>query len=426
MRHQAEGTRPSWRLILAITIGNGFELYDFTLFSFFALTLAEVFFPENTPMTALLFTLSTFGAGFVTRPLGSVIIGAFADRVGRGRAITVSFALMMAGTAIVALCPGYESIGLFAPLLLLVGRLVQGFGLGGEIGPTTVLLWESAGEGRRNRFVGFQMASQGASAALGALAALALRGVFSEAEILAGAWRIPFLAGLVIGPFGLYLRATMRQEPTGGRRQARPLRLAFVEYRRQVVAGLLLIMTFSTSSYVIVFYVPTYLVHMIGLAPSSALLAGVVAGIVMLAVAPAVGILADRSGVLKPFVLVAALGTALFVLPVFWLMLHGAPLWGILAGVAVLVLFNAIGAGPGLALILTAFPPGARATGLSTAYGLGIAVFGGFAQFIVTALIAMTGEPTAPAWYVMAAAAISLAGVALIRPARLADAACAA
>lgn len=405
--------RPSPRAVLALLAGNGLELYDFTLFSFFSLTLARVFFPASGDWTGLVLVLSTFASGFVTRPLGGLVFGAYADRHGRRRAITLTIGLMTLGTAMVALCPGYRQVGVAAPALLVAARLLQGFAIGGEIGPATTLLLETSPPGRRGLMVSLQMTSQGISALLGAATGVLLSAWASPEAILAGAWRIPFLLGLVLGPVGLYLRASLRS-PTpsdASPRQREPIGALLRQRRGQAAAGVATLLYGTAAMYVVVFYAPTYLVKVAGLPQGVALACGCAAGATLAIVAPLGGWLCDRLGAPRRVLALSALLVGVAVVPGFQL-LSARPSPGLAAlVVAALVGVTALGMPACLLLVLEGYPARIRASGFSLVYSLGVAVFGGLAQPLVTVLMKAFSSPLAPACYVVACCLATLAGL---------------
>lgn len=395
--------------ILALSIGNAVELYDFTIYSFFALTIGKLFFPVQSEFGPLLLALLTFGIGFVVRPLGGIVIGAYADRVGRKPALVLTIALMALGTLLIGLCPTYAQIGAAAPAIIVVGRILQGFSAGGEIGVSTTMLMELGHPAGRGLRVSWQMASQGAAALLGALSGYLLSAHLPADALEAWGWRLPFLAGLLIVPVGLYLRRLLPEtaQPDPGRAVLAEL---LARHRAKLLIGVLMIMGGTASTYVNIFYMPTYLIRMVGLPPQTAFLTGCVAGATMLVVAPLAGLLLDRLDRRRPFVVWTALASAVLTYPAFWVLSHVASVPAALAVVGMLIAINAVGAGACLLLLLESFPSRVRASGLSIVYSVGVSIFGGFAQFIVTWLISVTGNPISPAWYVTACALATVCG----------------
>jgi len=404
--------------ILALSVGNAMELYDFTLYSFFALTIGKLFFPVQSAFGPLMLALLTFGIGFVVRPLGGIVIGGYADRVGRRPALVLTISLMALGTLLIGLCPTYAQIGAAAPAIIVVGRMLQGFSAGGEIGVATTVLMElgpSAGRGLR---VGWQMASQGAAALTGALSGYLLSLCLPADALEAWGWRLPFLAGLLIVPVGLYLRRLLPEtaRPDAGSRAV--LTELLSTHRTTLVLGVMMIVGGTASTYVNIFYMPTYLIKVVGLPAHTAFLTGCIAGATMLVAAPLAGLLSDRLGRRRPFVVASALASALLTYPAFWILSGIASVPATLVVVGLLIAANGFGAGSCLLLLLESFPSRVRATGLSLVYSVGVSVFGGFAQFVVTWLISITGDPISPAWYVSACALATLFGVSRLPAAR--------
>lgn len=402
------------KALWAVALGNCLELYDFTLFSYFSVLLAKLFFPTHDPLTSLLLTVSTFGIGFVARPIGGILFGALADRIDRGRVMVMTMALMAAGTGIVAVCPGYREIGVWAPAILVVGRLVQGLGIGGEVGPTASYLFETGRDRSRVFHVSIFMASQGFSALLGGATGLLLGIAFTPEHIEAGAWRLPFLAGLLLGPVGVYLRARLRGHFSTAVSAKIPLRRMLGQYKAQIVSGFLLFLSGTASTYVVMFYMPTYLTGVVGLPARTAFLAAMSAGLVMAPVSLLGGILADRYAAQRLLILISVTGSSFLILPAFHLLEHQPPLSVTLGVVAVLVALNALQAGSVLALILGSFSADVRATGTAVVYSAGVVV-GGLAPMIVTTMIKLTGDLASPGLYMIACGSCSALALAFGR-----------
>ncbi|AOI76267.1 MULTISPECIES: MFS transporter [unclassified Burkholderia] len=401
------------RTVAAAALGNGLEFFDFTVYSFFAVLIGRLFFPASSDAGALMLSLATFGVGFVARPLGSVAIGAYADRVGRKPALVLTVALMALGTGIIGFAPTYAQIGIAAPLLIVIGRLLQGFSAGGEVGAATTLLMESGGARRRGELVSWQMASQGGAALAGALVALTLSRWLPPDALQGWGWRVPFVLGLLIGPVGFYLRRhlddTLPHPAAGAPRVSR--RIPW----RQVAAGTLLVIGGTSTMYTIVFFLPSFLTLTLGMPASVSLLSGCTAGAVMLAGSPFAGRFADRLRRRKPMLqTVCAISTAL-VLPAFHAMRAWPSVFTVLAVVVVLIGLMTLSSPAGFVMILEALRPEVRATSLGMIYALGVTIFGGFAQLIVSALWRATGSFYAPAWYVLGGGVASFVGLALFR-----------
>lgn len=396
----------SRRQLVAITLGNGFEFYDFTVYGFFAVPIGRIFFPTVSPWTSLLLSVAVFGVGFGARPLGAVFFGAYADRHGARSAMLLTAVLMALGTLMVVVMPGYAVLGPAAPMLMVAARLVQGFALGGEIGPSTTILLEGARFGHRARSVSWQIALHGAAVlAAGALGYVLTTALPPEARDAWG-WRLAMLVGLGILPVGLVLRSSLPRDATPVRRGPRsPFRSALARPRRLVSAVVLI------ASGTVPFYIGGYLTSFamtgLGMTSATALLAAVASGATTLIVAPLAGRAADRFG-RRPALIVSRFGMTALAGPAFlWLASGGGPpaLLAVSGGLAAL---NTLGSAAALCMILESFPAGARATGLGIVYAIGVSLFGGLAQFAATGLTIATGDPLSPA-YLLAGA--GLAGI---------------
>lgn len=392
------------RLISACTIGNALEFYDFVIYSFFAATIGALFFPAQDPTVQLLLSFATYGVGFFLRPLGGMILGSYADRRGRKSATLLTLFLMAIGTGMIGLAPTYDQIGLFGPVMLVLGRLIQGFSAGGEIGASTTLLAEYAPPQERGFFGSWQMASQGAAVMLAAGLALTLNTSLSTEQLQSWGWRVPFLLGVMIVPVGLWLRRALKEthanETQPKTREVSSLGLALRSHLGKITLGTTLIIGGTAANAVVVLYMSTYAIRQLGMAPTTALMAGITAGCVTFLVSPIAGMLSDRLG-RRTVIGVSYALLALLIWPGF-LLLNALPTVGtLLTVVVVLGALNAGGAAPVILTVAEIFPVEVRATGMSLVYALGVAVFGGFGQFIVTWLIAATGDPLAPAWYVI-------------------------
>ncbi|QCP48608.1 MFS transporter [Trinickia violacea] len=406
-------------VVVAASLGNALEMFDFTVFSFFAVLIGKQFFPvDNGGIVSLLLSLATFGIGFVMRPLGSICIGNYADRRGRKPALMLTISLMALGTALIGFAPTYAQIGLAAPVLIVAGRLLQGFSAGGEIGASTAFLMESGSQDRRGLMVSFQMVSQGAAALFGALAGTLLSNLLSPESLESWGWRVPFIFGLLIAPVGMYIRRHLDETHTessaanAGEASA-PHGGAFgyvvKHHLREVVLGVLMIVGMTTAMYIVGFYMPSYSVKVLGMPKSGSFLSGCIAGLVMIVVSPFFGILTDSLKNRKRLVLVSHAGIFALILPFFWLVNQYHSLALMLPGVAILIGFLMVGGAPVFLMTLEAFPARARVTGMGLIYAICVTIFGGFAQFIVTWLLHITSNPLAPALYMMATSAISFA-----------------
>lgn len=397
------------RIIVAIVIGNGFVTYDFTVYSFSAALIGRLFFPAANPLSSLLLSLGTFGAGFVMRPVGAYLIGRIADRQGRRAGMIVALALMTAGTWTIACLPSYQTIGAAATWLMVTARLLQGLAAGGEIGPASASLMESVPYRLRCFMVSWRGASQGAAACVAALVGALTSWGLSAEQMHAWGWRIPFMLGGLIGPVGWYLRRRMQGEPVPSNAAAgAPAQGPFEGGIRPLVYGVLMMAATSTSIYLAVFYMPGYLVHTLHRPAPISLFTACLSGFVIFVMSPLVGVLADRFESRKPLQYAGLFACLVATWPAFTALTHGA---GTVASVAIITGYVALAlnnAGPNSVMVLEAFPPHRRAAALAVIYGVGVVLFGGFTPFIVTWLIARTGDAMMPAWYLLGATVLTL------------------
>ena len=402
--------------VFAAVLGNGFEFFDFTVYATFLNLIGEAFFPSSNPLVSDLASAATFGVGFIARPLGGALIGAYGDRAGRKPAMILSIALMAVGCAIIAATPGYATIGVWAPALLIVARLLQGFAVGGEVGPATMFVLEAAPPGRRMLFASWQLASQNlgalAGGAIGFLLALAL----SKASYGAWGWRVPFAIGVMIAPVGLYVRRRLDEtlDPAAKKKgTAQILSTVLRTSWTRVLIGLALISGGTITQYFLIAMTP-YAIRTLHLPASTAMLGSVTLGVSGGLGALVGGALADRWGIkavaLAPRVL---LMIALF--PVMSFLVANPTAATLVAAVAALSFLQAMSAAVGVILIPLIFPPAVRSTGLALTYSLGVAIFGGTATYVVTWLVGVTGDPLASSYYVMAANVVMLAAIVLVR-----------
>ncbi len=403
-----------WRAVVAASIGNALEWFDFVVYGFFAVTMAKLFFPTGNETVSLLLTLATFGVPYFMRPLGAVVLGSYADRHGRKAALMLTIGLMMVGTAVIAAAPTFSSVGLLAPILIVSARMVQGFSAGGEFGSATAFLAEQNPQ-RRGFFASWQFASQGLTTILATAFGATLAATLTTAQMESWGWRIPFVFGLLIGPVAYYIRRHLDEtiEFRSTRLSKAPLREAFSDSKIRLLVAFGTVVLCTVATYTVLF-MPTYATRNLGLPASGSYLASLLTGAIQLALIPLVGAFSDRYGRL-PIAFAAAVAMLLAVYPMFaWL--AGAPTLQTLLIVQAIIGVLAAGYLGGLpALMSELFPTRMRTTGLAISYSFGVATFGGFAPFINAWLIEVTGSKLAPSFYLMLAAAISLAALVAAR-----------
>jgi MFS transporter, MHS family, citrate/tricarballylate:H+ symporter len=415
----AEPERPAFfaRTTLAVTIGNMLEFYDFITYSFFAIQIGHTFFPTQGEFGSLMLSLATFGAGFITRPIGGIVIGSYSDRAGRRPAMILSFAMMGCAIITLALTPSYASIGIAAPIIVIIARMVQGFSLGGEVGPTTAYLMESAAPGRRALAVSWQPASQQIAATAGALVGTVLAQVMTEADLTSYGWRIAFLLGAACLPFGLYLRAKLPETvdlSESAVNQAKGKRFRIIRDNARIILLALFILASGTISTYVTQYMTTYAENTLHVATNLAFVTSVVANGLGIAGALLGGWLADRAG-RWPVMVWPQLATLLLTYPIFLWIVETKSAMSLLGGFGFLSLIGSIPYSGFYVALTEGLPQNIRGGTLATVYAVAIACFGGTAQLVVTWLLHVTGNALAPAWYMLLAGAIGLAAMAMMR-----------
>jgi MFS transporter, MHS family, proline/betaine transporter len=393
------------KAVFAAAIGNVLEWYDFGVYVFFAATIGHVFFPGANHTTSLLASFGVFGVGFLMRPLGGIIIGRFGDTHGRKAALTLTIMTMAVGTVMVGVLPGYASIGMTAPVLLVVARLIQGFSAGGEWGGSTAFMAEWAPHGHRGWYASFQQASIALSLVLGSATGAVLSSILHPADLASWGWRIPFLFGIILALIGAYLRRNVDETPAYRTATERPGGATEHSFWPALRAFGFTI-HWTVAFYILLSYMPTFTSRHAGISQAQALWANVICVLVLMVLIPMFGALSDRVG-RKPLLLLSCAFFIVLTRPLFSVIL-GEPGFAVIALIqalfgAAIALYS--GAGP--AAIVEMFPTLGRSSWMTPAYALSVAIFGGFAPFIATWLIALTGSPMAPAYYVMAASAVS-------------------
>ena len=396
---------PPARHVAAVVAGNALEFYDFLTYAFFAAQIGRTFFPSNDPTNSLLASLATFGAGFLTRPVGALVVGRLADRVGRKPAMLLTFGLMGLSMAGVALTPSYATIGLAAPVIVIILRPLQGFALGGELGSSTAYLAEAAPARRRGLYVSFQYMGQDVAILIAGCLGVALSNLLTPAELDAWGWRAAFLAGAVIVPMGLVLRRSLEdtlhlQEPPPAAAQSR------AGYTRVAVLALAILSAGTVASYLLS-YLTTYANSTLGMPAGLAFGATVATGLAGTVFDPVGGALSDRFG-RKPVTVASWTLLTLAVLPAFWLVEQARTPLALYGGAALLTIAFVTGASAALVSITEALPKRSRAGSLAIIYAVSTAVFGGATQVFAAWLTTLTGSPMAPAWLMMGAAVIAL------------------
>ncbi|MGA6158807.1 MFS transporter [Stenotrophomonas sp. NPDC087984] len=403
------------RVIVAASIGNALEWFDILVYGFFAATISKQFFPTADETVSLLLTLGTFAVAYVVRPVGALVLGAYADRAGRKRALMLSIRLMMVATLVIAIMPPYAKIGLIAPIAILLARLVQGFSAGGEFGSATAFLVEHMPE-KRGFMASWQFASQGLATLLASAFGTVLTATLSDAKLESWGWRIPFLFGLLIGPVGYYIRRYVDEAgefvKTADLERA-PVKETFRTQKDRMLVAMGALAVSTAISYLIT-YMPTFAVRELDLPASTGFASTLVTGIVLTGLTPVVGHLSDRFGRTRIMLIFAALILAL-VYPSF-AFLVAAPGFTVILGVMFLI--GVLKAGyfaPLPAMMAELFPVTSRATGLAVSYNIAVMLFGGTTPLVIVWLVDVTGSKLAPTFYLMFLAVLSLFSVVFAR-----------
>jgi MHS family citrate/tricarballylate:H+ symporter-like MFS transporter len=388
------------RSVLAVGVGNALEFFDFLTFSFFAIPIGHCFFPRSLTSHGLLYSLATFGVGFLTRPLGAVVIGIYGDRTGRRPAMVLSFTLMGAAILGLVLTPSYAQIGIAAPILLVIFRLVQGFALGGEVGPSTAFLVEAAPPHRRGLYVSIQYMTQDVAVVAAGLAGFLLSTWLSPAALDAWGWRIAFLIGLVVVPVGLYMRHHLPETIHDFDRRVTTAEQRRVPVRLIVLA---LVLMMATSIYLYgVDYITTYAQDSLHMSPTLAFGATVVIGIAAVLADPLSGLLSDRIG-RKPVMIGAVVILVLLLVPAYMAMTALRSVGVVYGAIAILGILQAFLTAPALVAVTESLPKAVRSGSLAIIYAVAISLCGGTTQFAIKALTDLTGSALTPAWYMTGA-----------------------
>jgi MFS family permease len=396
--------------VVRVSIGNFLEMYDFMVFGYYAADIGRTFFPSSNAFASLLLSLTTFGAGFLMRPLGAIVLGNYVDRRGRRRGLLVTLALMGAGTLSVACTPGYARIGMAAPLIVLAGRLVQGFSAGVEVGAASVYLAEIATPGHRGFYSSWQSASQQTAVMFAAILGLIVAPRWG--------WRAPLLIGCLLIPFLFWVRGSLPETGVFLARKHHPsvgeIWATLFSHARVVVLGTLLSVLTTVSFYMITAYTPTYGSSVLHLAARGNFLITLCVGASNFILVPVMGALSDKAG--RRLVLGTSAVAALLTATPLYIWLTSAPTPAKLLFVELwFSLIFASCSGAMVPFLTEIMPASVRTTGYSLAFGLATAIFGGFTPAISTALIRATGSRAMPALWLSFAAILALTGVTLLK-----------
>ena len=405
------GSQSKLATVLRVTSGNFLEMFDFFLFGFYASYIAKTFFPLDNDFASLMLTFMTFGAGFLMRPLGAIVLGGYVDRVGRRQGLIMTLSIMACGTVLIAFVPGYATIGLAAPALVLIGRLLQGFSAGAELGGVSVYLSEMATPGNKGFYVSWQSGSQQVAIIVAAAIGYALNRYLVPEAITDWGWRVPFFIGCMIIPVIFVIRRSLAETEVFLAKKHHPgfseiLRDMAVNWRI-VLAGTLLVVMTTVSFYLITVYTPTFGKNVLKLSAADSLIVTFAVGVSNLVWLPLWGAVSDRIG-RKPVLLGFTILTLLTAYPALaWLVAEPSFERMLAAELWLSFLYGSYN-GAMVVTLTEVMPSDVRTAGFSLAYSLATALFGGFTPAISTALIELTGNKAAPGLWMSFAALCGL------------------
>jgi MFS transporter, MHS family, citrate/tricarballylate:H+ symporter len=413
------GTKGKSKLVtvLRVTSGNFLEMFDFFLYGFYATYIAKAFFPSNNEYASLMLVFVTFGVGFLMRPLGAIVLGSYIDRVGRRKGLIVTLSIMACGTTMIAFVPGYATLGVLAPLLVLLGRLLQGFSAGVELGGVSVYLSEMATKGHKGFYVSWQSASQQVAIIVAAAIGYALNTNLAPAEVSEWGWRVPFVIGSLIVPFIFLIRRSLQETDEFLARAHHPsvreVYRSMVQNWGIIIAGMMLVVMTTVSFYLITVYTPTFGKSVLHLSTTDSLVVTFCVGISNFFWLPVMGSLSDRIG-RKPILVAFTVLTLLTAYPVLsWLVAEPTFTKMLFAELWLSFLYGSYN-GAMVVALTEVMPVRVRTAGFSLAYSLATAIFGGFTPAVSTWLIEALSDKAAPGYWMSFAAASGLIATLLV------------
>ena len=407
-------TQSKLSAVLRVTSGNFLEMFDFFLYGFYATYISKAFFPSDNEYASLILTFATFGAGFLMRPLGAIILGSYIDQIGRRKGLIVTLGIMAMGTLLIAFVPDYATIGILAPFLVLIGRLLQGFSAGVELGGVSVYLSEMATPGHKGFYVSWQSASQQVAIIAAAAIGYFLNQLLSTEQVAAWGWRIPFAIGCMIVPMIFVIRRSLQETEEFLARKHRP---SFKEIMASiganwttVLAGMLMVVMTTVSFYLITVYTPTFGKSVLKLSTADSLLVTFCVGVSNFIWLPVMGALSDKIGRKNILITFTVLAIVTVYPLMHWLVAHISFQNLLLTELWLSFIYGSYN-GAAVVALTEVMPAHVRTVGFSLAYALATAIFGGFTPLVSTWLIDQTGDKAAPGYWMSFAAACGLASV---------------
>lgn len=405
--------------VYRVATGNFLEMYDFMVYGYYASYIAKTFFPSGNEFTSLMLSLATFGAGYLMRPLGALFLGSYIDRQGRRKGLIVTLGMMAVGTLTIACTPSYESIGVLAPILVVIGRLIQGLSAGVELGGVSVYLSEIATPGNKGFYCAWQSASQQVAVMMAAIIGVYLSSILPPAEMIAYGWRIPMWIGCIIIPIIFFIRRGLKETPDFLARHQHPSTIEIMctvaENWKMVLLGTMMSIMTTTTFYTITAYIPTFGKHALKLNPMDSLLATLCVGISNFIWLPIGGAISDRIG-RRPLLFMCTLLTIGISYPAMLWLVEAPSFTRLLAVVSFLSFIFGIYNGSMIPFLTEIMPPKVRTTAFSLSFSLATAIFGGFTPVVCTYLIEKTGNRASPAIWLSIAAVIGLTAVFALKP----------
>jgi MHS family proline/betaine transporter-like MFS transporter len=400
------------KAVTAGAIGNFVEWYDYSVYGFFATVIASQFFPSEDRVASLLATFAVFAVAFFMRPVGAFVFGHYGDTIGRRNTLAAAIIMMGIATLMIGVLPSYAQIGVLAPILLVVARLLQGFSAGGEWSGSAAFMVEYAPENKRGLYGSWQQVSIVAGLLVGSAMGGLLGTVLSEDALNAWGWRIPFILGMVVALVGLYLRLRVEDTPAFRIIEEKeeiteaPVKESFTAHWRESLTAIGFTVAWTVAYYILLTYMPTYVSETLGIPLTQALLSNAIGLVVLMALIPFTAALSDRIG-RKPLLIAFSALIALLTYPLFLLASTQVLAFIVLAQVLFGVIISLF-SGPGPAALVEMFPTNVRYSALGVSYNIAVAAFGGTAPFIATYLISRTGSNFSPGFYLIAAAVVTL------------------
>ncbi|PAF48383.1 citrate-proton symporter [Helicobacter sp. 12S02634-8] len=407
--------------IFRVASGNFLEMYDFAVYGFYASFIAQIFFPSDNQFASIMMSFMAFGVGFLMRPIGAIVLGAYMDKHGRRKGLLVTLALMAIGTLTIAVCPGYEQIGVFAPIIVVIGRLLQGFSAGAELGGASVYLAEIAPADKKGFYVSWQSASQQVATIVAGVFGVALHYWLGDEIVSVWGWRVPFIFGCLVVPFLFIIRRTLEETPEfRARAHQAPKKLSamlvnIVQNWQVMILGSLFVMMTTVTFYFITAYTPTFANKVLHLSRLDSFIVTAIVGLSNLFWLPVAGALSDRIG-RKPILIAITILNLITAYPAMYFLTHHISFANL---VIVELWFSFIFGSYNGAMVVglsEIMPREVRALGFSLSYSIAVAIFGGFTPAISTYLIHESGNNAMPGvWLSIAALCSLLAALALFK-----------